>query len=58
MMPSLLMGIPAHAWPSFPGRFMGGTILLVGVTVEKAQYLDLDARRVARLLLRRALIQF
>jgi arylsulfatase len=30
-----------------PGRFRGGTILLVGVTVEKAQYLDLEkeARR-------------
>ena len=24
-----------------PGRFKGGTILFVGVTVEKAQYLDL-----------------
>ena len=25
-----------------PGRFKGGTILGVGVTVEKAQYLDLE----------------
>jgi arylsulfatase len=25
-----------------PGEFRGGTILLVGVTVEKAQYLDLE----------------
>ena len=25
-----------------PGKFQGGTILGVGVTVEKAQYLDLE----------------
>jgi hypothetical protein len=25
-----------------PGRFTGGTIFLVGVTVEKAQFLDLQ----------------
>ena len=27
---------------SSPGEFKGGTILFVGVTVEKAQYLDLE----------------
>ena len=30
-----------------PGTFQGGTILFVGVTVEKAQYLDLEQLAVA-----------
>jgi arylsulfatase len=32
-----------------PGRFTGGTILFVGVTVEKAQYLDLEKLAAAAL---------
>ena len=36
----------SHAYQS-PGTFNGGTILGVGVTVEKAQYLDLEKMAVA-----------
>jgi arylsulfatase len=32
-----------------PGRFMGGTIKFVGVTVEKEQYLDLEKMAAAAL---------
>jgi hypothetical protein len=32
-----------------PGEFKGGTILGVAVTVEKAQYLDLEAKAAAAL---------
>ena len=32
-----------------PGTFKGGTILFVGVTIEKAQYLDLEKHAAAAL---------
>jgi hypothetical protein len=32
---------------SSPGTFKGGTAFLVGVTVEKAQYLDLEKHATA-----------
>jgi arylsulfatase len=34
-----------------PGKFTGGTILFVGVTVEEAQYLDLETLAAAAIAL-------